>query len=155
MGDFSEHVLFGLLLGLVVFFLVQDFLALTRLESMVGSLAVFIGSVFPDIDHKNSYVFRSTRAVLSIFSGVTAFVLAPLSLRWRFMIGTVVLLSVYTALKLYSPRHRGFTHSFSFAVTLSSLAVIAGVFSIGSAVPGTALLVGLTSHLILDREIKF
>lgn len=154
MGDFYEHVLFGLLLSAVTAYLLKDVVSLTGAESVMAVIAVFVGSVLPDIDNKNAYVHRAIKAFISIVAGGMIFLLSPVSLTSRFVLGSAALLAVHLSLKLVKIKHRGVTHTISFCTTISSLAVIAGVYLFGSAVPGIALGLGLASHLVLDSEFR-
>lgn len=154
MGEFSEHVLFGFLVAAVLYFQLGDFLSVDATVVLASVAAVFAGSVLPDVDHRRSYVHRSARAFTSILLGALVFLLLPLTFPQRFGLGVAALLLTYSGFSLVKLEHRGLTHSLSFCVTLASLAVVAGVVSMGSAVPGLALATGLISHLVMDRELK-
>lgn len=154
MGDFSEHVLFGLLVATVVAFLFQEFSSLGRIESVFSITAVFVGSVIPDIDHKKSYVHRSVKAFTSIVAGVLVIMLFPFSIHINFGFATAIFLGVYSSLSHLTVRHRGVTHTISFCVVTASITVIAAVFTFGSVTPGVAMGIGLGSHLLLDQEFK-
>lgn len=153
MGDFSEHVLFGLLTATAVAYLASDLFSLTVTESVVSVLAVFIGSLIPDIDHKKSYIHRAVKSVVSLALGALAFTL-PSGIGMKYLLGLLVFLSVHLFVSDMKIRHRGFTHSLSFCMIAFSLFTIAVVLSMGSAVPGIAFGIGLFSHLMLDGEFK-
>ncbi len=153
MGDFSEHVLFGLLVAVFVAYGLKDLLVLGEVEVAISVLAVFLGSIIPDIDHKNSYVHRAVKSFLSVAAGLVTFLL-PLPVPFRFAAAIAAFLGVYLLLSRLEIRHRGITHTLSFAVTAMSLATIAGIFVVATPIPGIALGVGLLSHLMLDQEFK-
>lgn len=153
MGDFSEHVLFGLLTAVLIAFLTKDMFSFNPFESIASVTAVFVGSVLPDVDHKNSYVHRAVKSMVSLVAGSVAFFL-PLPVVQKYLLYITILVTVYWGIGRMKIRHRGFTHSLSFCAIVVSMAVVASVISLGSPVPGVALGVGLFSHLLLDGEIK-
>lgn len=154
MGDFTEHVLFGFLAAAVVSYFAKDFLALQPAETLAASIAIVIGSVLPDIDHKNSYIHRATKAFLSIGTAVVGIVFLPFRLDIRFSISAGLFLLVYVAISHMKMQHRGFTHSISFCSGVSAIATMLSLQMFYSPVPGLAAAVGLFSHLLLDREFK-
>ncbi len=155
MGDFSEHVLFGMLSASVAFYLVSDFVNLTGAETVMAGTMLFIGSVLPDIDHKNSYVHRAAKATLSISTGIFLALLAPFGIKDRFLLGIAGFTAVYIGFSLLKMKHRGFTHSVLFAFTVTMLVAAFGLYSASTLAPAVAVLLGISSHLILDGEFKF
>lgn len=154
MGDFTEHILFGLLSAALISYFSKGIIVLEPLNTFAASIAVVVGSVLPDIDHKNSYVHRAVKAFTSIAAAVSAVIFLPLPIHQRYVVAAMAFLSIYTSFSLAKIRHRGFTHSISFAVIVTSLSVIASIFLLYSMLPGLAIGVGLMSHLVLDREFK-
>lgn len=154
MGDFSEHILFGFLSASVISYIVKGLLVLQPAEALAASLAVVVGAILPDVDHKNSYVHRAVKAFTSIATGVAAVMFLPLPIHQRYVIAAMAFLGVYTSFSLVKIKHRGFTHSISFVAIVTSVAVIASTYLLYSFVPGVALGVGLLSHLVLDTEFK-
>ncbi|MFB6292436.1 MAG: metal-dependent hydrolase [Candidatus Nanohaloarchaea archaeon] len=154
MGDFSEHVFFGFLSAAVVAYFLKELLVVGSLELVAASVALFVGSVLPDIDNKNAYVHRAVKAFVSIASGAAVMVLLPASIQSRFVTASVVVLSVYTIISSVKIKHRGFTHTVSFCLTLTALTAVAGLYFFQSATPGIAFGIGLGSHLLLDREFR-
>ncbi|MFB6208940.1 MAG: metal-dependent hydrolase [Candidatus Nanohaloarchaea archaeon] len=154
MGDFSEHVLFGFMSGIILIYLAQDFLSLGFLESFAGSIALAAGSILPDIDHENSYIHRSVRALAAISLGAFLFTTVQVSLEKKFLLGVLGFLTVYITFRSINFRHRGFAHSFSFAAISASITAIASVLFLGSSMPGIAIFLGTVSHLVLDGEFK-
>lgn len=154
MGDFSEHILFGFLSASVISYILKGLLVLQPTEALAASLAVVVGAILPDVDHKKSYVHRALKAFTSIATGISAVIFLPLPIHQRYVIAAMAFLAVYTSFSLVKIRHRGFTHSISFATIVTSIAVIASTYLLYSFVPGLALGVGLASHLLLDGEFK-
>lgn len=155
MGDFKEHVLFGLLTAAVLIYFLKEAISLTVLETLTGALAVFLGSILPDVDHKRSYVHRSVKAFTSISTGIFTAFLTPFDIHYRYLAGAVTFVTVYTLFSKIKMKHRGFTHTVTFVVITTSLGVILSTILLETALPGVALGVGLLSHLLLDREFKF
>lgn len=153
MGDFSEHVLFGASLGTVFFVLTSQYIDYASTEVLAAFLTILIGSVLPDIDLKNSYVFRSTKAFVSILAGAIVFIYANTSVLNKFSFAVAAFLLAITFFRIVPVHHRGLTHTIRFAVILSSISVIAGVITVDTALPGIGLFIGLMSHLLLDGEI--
>lgn len=154
MGDFTEHVMFGLLSASIVAFLFQENLNLTNLEIMASSIAVVVGSVLPDIDHKNAYVHRAAKAFSSIGAAILSVTLLPFPIYINFVIAAMAFIGVYIGFSMIKMKHRGFTHSLIFTVTICSLSIIAAVLLLSSIVPGVAVGLGILSHLILDQHIS-
>ena len=154
MGDFSEHILFGFLSASVISYIVKGLLILQPSEALAASIAVVVGSILPDVDHKKSYVHRAVKAFTSIAAGISAVIFLPLPIHQRYVIAAMIFLAVYTSFSLVKIKHRGFTHTISFAAIVTSLAVITSVIFLYSIVPGIALGVGIGSHLLLDGEFK-
>ncbi|MFB6144203.1 MAG: metal-dependent hydrolase [Candidatus Nanohaloarchaea archaeon] len=153
MGDFSEHVLFGLLAAAVSGYLLKGLVSPGFFEALSGLLLLFAGSVLPDIDHENSYVHRSIKAFLSISGAAAVMTFTPLMIHRRFAVAVIVMAATYAAVSVLRPRHRGFTHSWRFAFYSSSLVVSATVLVSGSLVPGAGFTLGVFSHLLLDGEL--
>lgn len=154
MGDFSEHILFGFLSASVISYIVKGLLILQPSEALAASIAVVVGSILPDVDHKKSYVHRAVKAFTSIAAGISAVIFLPMPIHQRYVIAAMIFLAVYTSFSLVKIKHRGFTHTISFAAIVTSLAVITSVIFLYSIVPGIALGVGIGSHLLLDGEFK-
>lgn len=145
--------MFGLLVAVLLLYTADSFVKLTGVEITVSTVAVFIGSILPDIDHKNSYIHRAVKSFLSISSGLIIFFL-PLEMYVSFAMAVAAFLLVYAVLSHLNIRHRGVTHSISFGVTAGSMVMIAGIFLLSTPIPGLAMGVGIGSHLLLDQEFK-
>ncbi|MFB6215638.1 MAG: metal-dependent hydrolase, partial [Candidatus Aenigmatarchaeota archaeon] len=138
----------------VISYFAKDSLNMVPVESFLASIAVIVGSILPDIDHKKAYVHRAVKSFISIGVGAATVVFLPLPIHIRFAIGAAVFLLIFLLFSLVKIRHRGFTHSLSFCVTVASIGVVASVYSVYSVIPGIALGLGILSHLILDGEFK-
>ena len=154
MGDFREHVLFGFLSAAIVSYFLKDSLVLTPVETMSSSIAVVVGAVLPDIDHKNAYVHRAAKAFFSIGLAVLGIVYLPFPLHVRFAAAAGVFLLSYIAFSSIKMKHRGFTHSVAFLLITSSATVIFSIYNFASPLPGVAMALGIFSHLTLDQEFK-
>ena len=154
MGNFKEHLIFGFLTAAVLTHFIDQSLNLASHELLLSGLAVAVGAVIPDIDHKKAYVHRAVKSFLSISLGLSTMIFSPLAIHYSFVLGLTVFLLVFLAVSRLKITHRGFTHSISFMTITASTAVIAGVLSLSTAVPGIALGLGIFSHLLLDREFK-
>jgi membrane-bound metal-dependent hydrolase YbcI (DUF457 family) len=154
MGDFTEHVIFGLLSAAIVAFLLKGNMALTDMEIIASSIAVVIGSVLPDIDHQNAYVHRAVKAFSAIGAALLSIILLPFPVHVNFVMAAMIFIGVYIGFSKIKMKHRGFTHSIIFTVIVSSLSVVAAVILLSSPVPGIAVGLGIFSHLILDQHIS-
>lgn len=153
MGDFSEHVLFGFLSVTVLGYVFSDVISIGFLESLSVMMMVFAGSVFPDIDHENSYVHRSVRAFLSIASGAAVLVVNPLKPSYSFVLALAVFLTVFKLFSYLRPRHRGFLHSGRFVLYSTACVLSVSVLLFSTVLPGLAFAIGILSHLALDGEL--
>ena len=104
------------------------------------ALIVFVGSLFPDLDIRNSKIF-------GVFLGVSVTIILVSLLRGYTLLGvlTTLALAAFSFLQ-----HRGVLHSFS-VLGLTCLLVYAITLS-----PALAMIWAACygSHLILDKEIK-
>lgn len=147
-------MLFGFLTAAMVSYFLKQNIALGFPEAVASSLAIVIGSVLPDIDHKKAYVHRAVKAFASIGAGVFSVVFLPFRIHYNFVVAAAAFLSVYAGFSAISMEHRGFTHSLSFMAIVSSVSVISSVFILSSPAPGLAAGLGVLSHLVLDWEFK-
>lgn len=154
MGDFTEHIFFGLLIASLTAYFTDAWLQISVSETVVSVIAVIAGSVIPDIDHENSYVHRSVKAFASISAGLIVAVLAEAAVHLKFLSGVVVFLATYLLVSALKPRHRSYFHTISFCVSAASIATLASIYLFSSPVPGVAFGVGTGSHLLLDGEFQ-
>jgi len=135
-------------------YLIKGTISLTLSETVISASLLFIGSILPDIDHKNSYIHRAVKSGLSISTGILTIVFLPTDIQTKILSGIAGFSIVYLTISKIKMKHRGFTHSFSFAAILSSTAFTLGILFTSSFAPGIALAVGILSHLVLDSELK-
>ncbi|MFB6204554.1 MAG: metal-dependent hydrolase [Candidatus Nanohaloarchaea archaeon] len=155
MGDFTEHVLFGFLAAAIVSYFSRGLLDFRVYEMVASSIALVVGSVLPDIDHKNSYVHRAAKAFLSLGTALSVILFAPLPIHLRFSAAAAVFLLVYVTFSHLRLRHRGFAHSITFGLMVTAVLVLGSAYTLFTPVPGLAAGIGLASHLLLDGEFKF
>lgn len=154
MGDFHEHVVFGFLVAAVVSYALQDLVDLTAMEVTASAVMVVVGAILPDIDHKHAYVHRAAQSFASIGAGILVIIYAPLPIYVGCAAAALVFLLVYTGFSRITLTHRGFTHSLSFLVLLSVTAMVSSSHLMASLVPGIALGIGISSHLLLDQHVS-
>lgn len=155
MGNFKEHLLFGTIIYLLFLYITPVDRILNTLELLSVLIITLIGSVMPDIDHKNSYVYRASRATLSTGTGIIVFVLSPFEIYESFGIGIVAFTLIYSIVTLPKIKHRGFTHTITFMLIITAISTSLANFAIQSPLIGLSLGIGVFSHLLLDREFKF
>lgn len=154
MGGFKEHIIFGFLAAATVAYFLKGSVELNYLEAAASAIAIAVGSVLPDIDHKNAYVHRAVKAFTSIGAAVITIIYAPFPIHFSFATASMTFLGVYTGFSAIKLKHRGFTHSISFAVMLSGMAAVTSIYTLASVVPGLALGLGIISHLALDSHFS-
>lgn len=155
MGNFKEHLLFGAIIYLLVLYLTPIDRILNNLELLSALIVTLIGSVMPDIDHKNSYVYRATRATLSTGTGIIVFTLSPFEIYESFGLSIVVFTLIYSLVTIPKIKHRGFTHTITFMLIVTAISTSLTNLTIQSPLVGLSLGIGVFSHLLLDREFKF
>lgn len=151
MGNFDEHIEYGLLGSFVMIFVLiaagyisnMPFQIVTIFLPLVFGITV-IGSLLPDIDHHNSYPFQIllrlvpmavTVSILfvyfyihtTVFSIVTEYIIIPefVFVLFVFTLSLGIFMCIRALLKMFRPKHRGITHQLEFAIVLS---VLFGVF---------------------------
>ena len=155
MGNFKEHILFGIITSLITIHLLPYELQLTKIEQLTTIIAILIGSVMPDIDHKNSYVYRATRATLSTGSALTVFIIIPFEIVQNFAISIITFIGVFAIITKPKIKHRGITHTLTFLLVLTALSTLTARITNQNPLIGLGLGLGILSHLLLDREFKF
>lgn len=154
MGDFKEHVIFGLLTAAAASYFLNDYLHLTQPEIIASSITIVIGSVLPDIDHNKAYVHRGAKAFASIGGAVLAVIYTPAPVHVGFALSAAVFLGVYIGFSSIKMKHRGFTHSLAFLLLTSIATAAMSLSMVTSPVPGVALGLGIGSHLVLDQHFS-
>lgn len=155
MGNFKEHILFGIITALITINFLPSNLQLTTTEQLTTIIAVLIGSVMPDIDHKNSYVYRATRATLSTGPATAAFIIMPFKITQNFAISIIIFITVYVLITKPKMKHRGITHTITFMLAITAFTTMMIRFYGQNPLLGLGIGLGISSHLLLDREFKF
>ena len=176
-GVFSVFALFLSMfatdLGLAENLFDSTLLAITSIYALAFSL---LGSILPDIDHRQSKIYKKTRKLLCILTAVIAFSIVLIStddLISAAIAGVIGLTVTFTIITVFKPRHRGFTHTIR-AAAIYGLVVSALYFfsfeqiTLFSGMPtDESIMILLTtmifmvsftaylSHNILDKELKF
>lgn len=154
MGDFHEHVVFGLLAASVSAYFFSEHLQLTQLEMFGTGIAVIIGSVLPDIDHKDAYAHRAAKAFSAVGAAVILMVYTSFPIHFKFAGSAGAFMFVFIGFSSIDFKHRGFTHSLSFMGIATLAAAVFSLFIFASFLPGIALGIGVLSHLTLDRHFE-
>ena len=148
MPGYKMHICAGFVFFIAVylFFPVMD-----KAVLFLSAVAAFIGSVFPDVDQKNSKSFRILRSI--IVAAFSIYIIASLADDILFMsfVLAVWLLSANTIIISLKPRHRGIMHSVLSAFVFSLFFSFASFAVCGALEPGLFAFVGYVSHIALDR----
>jgi membrane-bound metal-dependent hydrolase YbcI (DUF457 family) len=110
-----------------------------------------LGSIFPDIDHRESKISAIVRKIAIAFLFLAA--LAIYFEKPILQLGIQALaIGIFAVIATFAkPRHRGITHSLIAAFAFSALAYFASGMLETVAVAAAA---GYLSHLLLDFELK-
>jgi len=111
-----------------------------------------LGALLPDIDHRQTKIFRFTLALLFVAGAVLAWPLAPTlthssDLCYNAAVAAVAGAFAAGAFFVLKPRHRGPTHSWAAAIAFAAI-VLAATLNRGLA---AAAFTAYASHLLLDR----
>lgn len=154
MGDFHEHVVFGFLAASVSGYFLSEHISLTQLELFGSGLAVVVGSVLPDIDHKNAYAHRAAKSFSAIGAAIILIVYTEFPIHMRFAGSALAFMMVFIGFSSIDFTHRGFTHSLSFMALSTAAGIGFSMYFFASFMPGLALGLGILSHLTLDRHFE-
>ncbi|NYZ75415.1 metal-dependent hydrolase [Candidatus Micrarchaeota archaeon] len=111
-----------------------------------------LGALLPDLDHRQTKIFRFTLALLFVAGVMLAWPIAPSlthSTDLFLNAGIAVAVGAVAAVAFFvlKPRHRGPTHSLAAAIAFAAI-VLALTLNWGL---GIAAFVAYASHLALDR----
>lgn len=148
MPNYYTHVFFGLLSFIAVYYLFYSHIPEGLL--FISAFASFIASIFPDIDQKDSKVFKSVKSLILIVFSI--FIIATLIENVALMLFVLASWAVSheAILAAVKPKHRGIMHSIISAFAFSALFSIAGFAIYGSIIPGIFSLASYYSHIVLD-----
>lgn len=141
MAGYIIHSIIGVIIGAIVFFLLQlfKFLPATKVNILLAFLFAVVYSILADIDYKSSLIRRTMRFCLLALVGIYIFLKEGMM--------AVVLLIVLMLPTVFN--HRGFIHS-----------IVAGIlFSLPLLFIGWQFcIIGFfcyLSHLVVDGPVKF
>jgi membrane-bound metal-dependent hydrolase YbcI (DUF457 family) len=170
MPSHRAHELFGLAVWIffLVFLLVTYAFDFRRIAfaGAVGFCFCFLGSILPDIDEKNSRIFRNVRFLLGVIVFVAAFALLSAKARYRSIeaaaytlaLAGLVALAAVVLLHALIPEHRAGIHSFKAAAVYGVFAMIFSYLLTFELYTSAAIAAfgfgGYASHLVLDGTIK-
>lgn len=153
MAGIQDHLMFGGAVALFAYTVLHNQLSFS-IEAVAASIVfIFLGAVFPDIDHRGSVIHRVVKSFLILISMITAAVLAY-PVPWAIIV-SVLCTGTGTAL-LFSavkPRHRGVTHSLSAATVFALSVATVMIFWFGTWVPAVFAFAAYLSHLALDGTL--
>ncbi len=161
MKHWYSHAIFGLILTVLF---ITFFRNIPTYDMLVGSVALVLGSMMPDIDHPKSKIRQSLRILL--FLVVLFFVLLLLNTETAtnllkgytdIPILAAAIVSLFVAIFIvflidrFIPPHRGPVHRISAAIVYAVLCTIIAVFvNANIFVTAFAGLIGYLSHLVGD-----
>lgn len=144
MPGWKTHLGAGVITALVLLVFFNEKLNISLTSSLKGAVTfviiILIGSLFPDLDIRNSKVF-------GIFLGIATVTIIISFVRGYTYLGivTTLTLSAFSYMK-----HRGILHSLS-VLGITSLIVYTATLSFSFSILWAACYL---SHLMLDRELK-
>lgn len=151
--NYKAHIFFGVLFSAIFGYVLTSVFKLSISLTLWGYILFFgfVGSIFPDVDMKNStivWILLST----SVISLITSLILIKFNLLSSYSYGTLYCSLVLLFVSVFFPiifKHRGFTHSILFNVLVSvPICFINYMFAI-------SFFIGALSHLILDMHFSF
>ncbi len=144
MPGWKTHLGFGIITGLVLVIILQEMAGITLISSSKNT-AVFIGivilgSLFPDLDIRNSKIF-------GVFLGAATITILISFVRGYIYLGiiTTLVLAAFSYMQ-----HRGILHSISVLLITAFIVYTATLNSIFSIIWAVCYF----SHLLLDRELR-
>lgn len=150
MSSYQTHLIAGISLSFLFYYFIADFLTPTTDVIFISIFFIFLGSVFPDIDHKNSKIHKMVKSFVVLFLMIIFALLSYPNTTAIVLSSSLVGLGTYSFISALKPKHRGVVHSFKFCLASSFLVGIFVYFAFQSIVPGLFFFVSYFSHLILD-----
>jgi membrane-bound metal-dependent hydrolase YbcI (DUF457 family) len=138
-----------LALGALIFLPLAAYLPQNELPA--AAAFCLLGSIFPDIDHRDSKISGLVRKIAIAFLLLAAMAIYFGQPVLQIGVQLAAIGAFAVAITLLRPEHRGITHSLIAAFAFSLFAYFASGMLEGVAV---AALSGYLSHLLLDFEIK-
>ena len=157
MSSYKTHVLFGVLSCFLLFYFLKE-LTEIRFEIILFSLFfIYLGSVFPDLDHSGSKIYRDMSSFfVLVVMGSVAYLLLPerfelFSLSYFAVSVLSAGLVVYLLISSLKPKHRGKIHSLKFGFFSSIVVSLISFFVLRSFIPGLFFFISFLSHLLIDK----
>lgn len=155
MPGYQDHLLIGSLLSAVLITVLSSVLTFTPGFIVLTTFVIMIGSVFPDVDHREAKIHRLLRAFLVVVSGMGAAFLAYPALPWMAVAGLLTGSGVWLLFEAIKPRHRDITHTLRAGLVFGTLIGAISLLGFGSVMPGVFGFVAYLSHLLLDGTLRF
>ncbi len=171
MAKLAIHLAMAALLYLALLILFPS-----NFSPSIQTLAIMLfAAAFPDIDHHNTKIFKTTLATAAFTFAVFAYIALQNTLPFPQLAIASLAAAVLAviAVRALKPRHRGITHSLAAAFFFGAVAFFAtggtlplpfspelqakgiqGILSIPQVQTALATTAAYLSHLTMDREIK-
>lgn len=162
----KQHTFFGIILWL--FFIVYFFMNYhypierTAIVLIVSFFFCYIGSMFPDLDSKNSGIFRKMQTTAALVLLIIYFILFGKYFTNTVYVILASIIAVFVSvilMRFLVPRHRGFVHSlrtglvYGFFSMIISFALLSEIYI--SVLIAFFAFLSFMSHLALDTAFKF
>lgn len=163
MPNHNVHKLFGFLVWLLFvglsFIFIDPFDVDMGLLFATGFVVCLVGSVLPDIDQKNSRVFRKLRIIVFVMVFVGSLVgglyFSSLSILEVVGVSFAISIFVYVLLHLFMPRHRGVIHTSKVGLVYAGVVFLLAMLLFNSISVAVILFLAgemsYVSHLLLDK----
>ena len=152
MPNYQAHLLLGFI-SFVLVLSVFSSLNFTFSGTVIAVcfVACLLASVFPDIDQKNSKVYRAFRATAIILISAWITAVSYKNLALMFLLLGLWIVSSKRILLLIKPKHRGIMHSYKICLVFSLSVAFISLTAIGSSAPGIFAFFGYVSHKLSDK----
>lgn len=154
MPGYQDHLLVGSLLSAILISLLSSLLTYTPELIIVTTAVVLLGSVMPDVDHREAKIHRFLRAFLVVIAGSVAALLAFPAVLWMMFAGLCTGCGTWLFFEAIKPHHRDITHTFRAALVFGGFIGITSHLAFGSIMPGVVGFFAYTSHLLLDGTLR-
>lgn len=154
MPGYQDHLLVGSLLSAILITVLSSFLTFTPEFIVLTTFVILIGSVMPDVDHREAKIHRLLRAFLVVLFGGTAALLAYPALSWMVVAGIMTGGGVWLLFESIKPQHRDITHTMRAALVFGVFISTVGWLAFESVMPGVLGFSAYLSHLLLDGTLR-
>lgn len=150
MSSYQTHLIAGILISFLFYYLIQDLISLSLEVVFISVVLIFLGSVFPDIDHKNSKIHKMSKHFIVLILMLLFGFLALPNFSASILSSSLVGIGSYTLISSLKMTHRGRVHSFKFCVLTSIFVGLCIFYLFQSFIPGLFFFISYLSHLVLD-----